>query len=103
MTIHHLVLEPFSHVIDRLDFTWNSETGELGGRDASRVAALAEAASRKELIATNPHPSAIPCSDPLRNVREFAALVGYSHRLPDWLREHYPKISPGPSEPGRVY
>lgn len=104
MTIRHLQLEPVSPVLDSLDFKWDDETGELDGRDAARVRELVEGAIAEGWAPIEPGPSSFPITDPLHNLAELAAVLGARHRLPEWLREHYPAVSSDEEDlPGRVY
>lgn len=79
-------------ISDPLDFSWDDETGEVRGRDADRVKAMAEEALRYGTISCHPIPSCIDATDPLRNRTEFAALLGYAWNLPPDLVAAYPVI-----------
>lgn len=71
---------------------WEPATGELSGPLAASIRQDASWALSARKISTHPHPSGIPATDPLRNLTEFAALIGQSYRLPPELEPHYPVI-----------
>ncbi len=72
-----------------LEFSWDSDTGKVTGRDADRVL---EMAGWREIFA-HPLPAAWEFSqNPLTNKTDMAAIIGSSWELPEDLRPHYPEI-----------
>lgn len=90
-------------ISDPLEFAWDDETGEVTGRDAARVKAMADDALRNGTIGCKPIPSCIDATDPLRNRTEFAALLGDLWKLPSDLDAAYPVIEDdGSLEPSDI-
>ena len=89
----HVVCNPLDIAVglEKLDFYWDEETGEVFGKSAQKVSKWAEKAG--EMILVNPIPSSYQLSDaPLKNKRDLAALLGMWYELPDWLADEYPRI-----------
>ena len=82
----------------RLDFTWNPETGELGGPDAAAVFDRAREATREGFARIHPDPTSVPISDPLHRPAELAAVLACDFRLPDWLEVLLPQEVEGGGE-----
>jgi hypothetical protein len=70
-----------------LVFDWNDETGEITGRDAEFV----QAAFQDGTVSTHPIPSSWKLAS-TKNKADMAAVIGFSHELPDVLKDHYPQI-----------
>lgn len=77
-----------------LVFTWDPETGSLGGRDAGLVL---EMAVPRSMIAAHPVPwGARLGTRPLRSKRDMALIIGTDWVVPEMLRPFYPKPPPEP-------
>ena len=76
---------------------WDAEAGEIRGSDEFSEYIRRRIALAEQYGSTPAHPSPrnITIIDPLRDVAEMAAILGWSYVLPDWLMEKYPKA---PSE-----
>lgn len=84
-----------------LHIIWNTETGEIGGEDASLVRELLKQYLEQGSVSVHPIPSSIDVTDPFRNMTEMAAILSNSWKLAPELIAAYPKIDPGPkSQPG---
>lgn len=90
-----LNLQPLSRG-EALNFEWNPQTGELAGRDADRVRALAREAVAIGFTQLHPAPATYTITDPLRDPVQLAALLGWLWRLPDDLQRLYPHPEPAP-------
>lgn len=71
-----------------LVFDWDVETGVVAGRDAARILEMAS------WPVVNAHP--VPwtwalSAEPTKSLTDMAAILGWSHQLPDDLQAHYPQ------------
>lgn len=83
-------LEPLTVHDEPLEFEWDAERGELRGRDADRVRAMAAEAASLGEITGHPYPTAHVTRDPLRSLAEMAVVLGNYWRLSDGLAAAYP-------------
>lgn len=80
---------------------WDDRAGTVPGEEplATRVRELLASAQAYGRQATLPVPSSIRITKPWRIRRQFAAVLGWHWRLPDWLMAAYPRVvqddSPG--------
>ncbi len=71
-----------------LVFDWDATTGEVSGPDAARILAMAKWPS----VNARPVPWVWNLGpDPTRSLTDMAAILGWSHELPDELAAHYPQ------------
>ena len=84
VSYHH---EPAGRIV------WDTRAGTVTGDEplATRVRELLASALAYGSQATYPIPSSIRITKPLRVRRQFAAVLGWHWRLPDWLMASYPK------------
>lgn len=85
-----------------LIFDWDEETGEVTGPNAAEIL---DVASWGEIWA-HPYPCTWKLSaEPTKSKTDMAAIIGYWHKLPDDLKDYYPKIwdGDGPDEDGVIY
>ncbi|MBK8068875.1 MAG: hypothetical protein IPK27_15030 [Rhodanobacteraceae bacterium] len=71
-----------------LVFDWDVATGEVSGPDAARVLEMAKWPS----VSAHPVPWAWDLGpEPTKSLTDMAAILGWSHDLPDELAAHYPR------------
>jgi len=82
---HH---EPAGRIV------WDTRAGIVTGDEplATRVRELLASAQACGRQATHPSPSSIRITKPARIKRQFAAVLGWHWRLPDWLLAAYPRV-----------
>lgn len=82
---HH---EPAGRIV------WDDRAGTVTGDEplATRVRQLLASAQACGWQATHPVPSSIRITKPGRIKRQFAAVLGWHWRLPDWLMVAYPHV-----------
>lgn len=97
MTVRTIPLEPHPGSRERAGtLVWDDESGTIYGDDdfAERVRFLVSMAEQRGLQPAHPIPFSVDIIDPLRELGEMAAILGWHWRLPEWLNEHYPKVAP---------
>ncbi len=84
-------LKPIVPPDGELQFEWDPEAGAFRGRDAARVQALVDEASRIGSITGHPQPTVYEITDPANNASELAVVLGQFWILDDLLAEAYPE------------
>lgn len=80
-------LQPLVWHEEPLEFDWDVASGEVSGPGAKRIL---EVAAWREVPA-HPHPWLWTLSAaPTRSLVDMAVIVGWRHKLPEDLVEHYP-------------
>lgn len=74
-----------------LQFSWDSESGTVSGRDVDRVLSLVKL-HKGDVAPHRMQPENWPINDPLHDPVEMAALLGYYWVLPPELEQFYPII-----------
>jgi len=69
-----------------LQFTWDSATGVLSGRDAAFVLLAVQDALRDGTVTSHPWPTVYQIRDPLHSQPELAAVISQFCRLSDEWR-----------------
>jgi hypothetical protein len=86
--IHHFsCAHVMSHIVDRLIFDWDDETGSISGPSAERLLSV----FREGSVDTHPIPSSHTLAS-AKNKTDLAAVIGWSHELPSILADHYPQV-----------
>lgn len=88
-----LELHPIGAGNRTLVFQWEPESGDVRGRDADRVLAIAAQAVLDELVTGLPYPTPHAIRDPLHSLAEMAVILGNDWRLPPVLAEAYPVVT----------
>jgi hypothetical protein len=86
----HYELQPngLAPYAEPLAFDWDEETGEVSGTSAEWIKSLAASGS----TAAHPVPWGWTFSTaPLKSKTDMAAILGYTHQLPDDLAPFYPQ------------
>ncbi len=98
-------LVPLSTADIPLEFDIDFETGDVGGRDATRVVSLCETAIADGYIVGHPYPSSYDITNPFNKIQELAVVLGQYWRLDGELIDAYPKVESdeGSSEISFVY
>lgn len=87
---HNLLFNlPLPGPMLRYALSWDDETGELTGENASDVKTLAVLAMDEGVIHCDELGGDIPATDPLKVKAEFCALIGLDN-LPDSLKSFFP-------------
>ena len=83
-----------------IDVEWDDEAGTVVGQGADEIIKSA----KLKTIACGPWPQREHklSKDPLRNKTDMAAIIGQSHRLPDFLQDFYPRFQ-SDSFPDKTY
>jgi hypothetical protein len=76
-----------SWINDPLVFDWDDETGEITGPGAERVLEC----FKDGHVPAHPIPWNWDLTSP-KSKTDLAAIIGYSHELPDVLKDHYPQL-----------
>lgn len=84
-------LLPFSSADIPLDFDIDFETGDVGGRDATRVVSLCEAAIADGYVVGHPYPTSYDITNPFISIQELSVVLGQYWRLDGKLIDAYPK------------
>lgn len=84
-------LVPLSSVDIPVDFEIDFETGDVGGRDATHVVSLCEAAIADGYVVGHPYPTSYGISNPFINIQELSVVLGQYWRLDGKLIDAYPK------------
>ena len=88
----HYELAPSVWHESPLIFDWDSHTGEVTGRDAGRILALAVPNGS---MCVHPSPWVWTLGpEPTKSLTDMAAILGWSHRLPAELLAEYPEPEP---------
>lgn len=98
-------LVPLNSADIPLDFDIDFETGDVGGRDATHVVSLCEAAMAEGYVVAHPYPTSYDITNPFINIQEFAVVLGQYWRLDGKLTDAYPTVESdeGSSEIPVVY
>lgn len=98
-------LVPFRSADTPLDFDIDFETGDVGGRDATRVVSLCEEAIAYGYVVGHPYPTSYDITNPFINIQELSVVLGQYWRLDGKLIDAYPKAESdeGSSEIPVVY
>lgn len=80
-----LNLQPLTRHDQPLVFGWDSETGELWGRDGERVKHMVRLASASNYVPGMPGDGGDEPTELLRNESKFRKLLKTSHALPSSL------------------
>jgi hypothetical protein len=83
-------LQPVTIHDQPLQFSWDPNTGELGGEGAEQVIALCRAAVKEGQVVSHPHPTTYDIHDPLHRVSEMAVVLGQYWRLEGELQKAHP-------------
>lgn len=84
----HYELQPRLWYEKPLVFDWDVTTGEVSGPDSARILEMASWPS------VNAHPAPWVWNlgpAPTKSLADMAAILGWSHELPDELAAHYPQ------------
>lgn len=84
------LLEPLNGIGSGLEFDWDSDTGELQGKDAKVVRRFVEVAIRSGVALGHPYPTRYELKDPLHRPSELAVLLGNAFKLSPDLQAAYP-------------
>jgi len=88
-------LKPSVWHAEELEFELDTDLGILRGRDAERVQELVDLVLVSGSVSIHPLPATYDVKDPLHNLTEMAAILGYRWHLDDELQAAYPKIQEG--------
>ncbi len=84
-------LVPLSSADIPIDFDIDFETGEVGGKDATHVVRLCEAAIADGYVFGHPYPTSYDITNPFINIQELSVVLGQYWRLDGELIDAYPK------------
>ena len=76
--------------VDRIEFDWDPDTGEVSGRDAGRVLDVVDMAKRWGEVLSHPWPTVYPITDPARNPTEMAVVLCRYWVLDKFLADAFP-------------
>jgi hypothetical protein len=99
---HKYTLQPLTVHDGPLEFEWDADSGELRGRDADQVRAMAAEAARMGTQVGHPMPTTHDTSDPLHNPAHMAVVLGHFWQVSGDLADAYPLIE-YEDLPGVVY
>ena len=85
-------LVPLSSADIPIDFDIDFETGEVGGKDATHVVRLCEAAIADGYVVGHPYPTSYDITNPFLKIPELAVVLGQFWRLDGELIDAYPKV-----------
>lgn len=84
----HYELAPLVWHETTLVFDWDVETGVVTGPDAAYILQVVNGG----FVPAHPIPWTWELSaEPTKSLTDMAAILGWSHRLPDDLQAHYPE------------
>lgn len=75
MTARLFVIESRRGTRPPISFTWDAETGQIGGVDAEFLQRWVDAAVRAGNVAIAPNPLAVDITDPLHSALELGAIL----------------------------
>lgn len=87
-----LKLTPLSSHNSIIEFEWDSDLGEVRGKDADQVLTMIKYALYSGEVSIDPMPSTIEVHAPLTTIPEMAAILGQLYQLPDDLQAAIPKL-----------
>ena len=97
--IHHFDCpHVMPHIDDQIVIDWDDDTGEITGPSAEEVLAEFKAG----VVSAHPIPSSHVLAS-TKNRTDMAAVIGWNHRLPPELADHYPQVDEDADLDGAIY
>lgn len=79
--VRHYVLQPLTIHDQPLHFSWDPDTGEVGGEGAEQVRNLCLAAVKDGYVVSHPYPMEYSIQAPLHQPSEMAVVLGQYWKL----------------------